>query len=196
MWDDCSGAACYASRAPEPIPHAMDLLLPPGVAIVPGTEADLATVARLAGVVWRAHYPGIITHEQIDYMLERGYSAAALARFVREPGAGLAIARADGEPAGFAAWYRADEPATTKLDKLYVLPSQHGRGIGRALIAHVEDAARRDGARTLILNVNKRNEKAIAAYRACGFATRESVCVDIGAGYAMDDYVMAKAIRP
>ena len=77
-----------------------------------------------------------------------------------------------------------------------MLPSKHGRGIGRALIAHVADAARRDGARTLILNVNKRNEKAIAAYRACGFATRESVCVDIGGGYAMDDYVMAKPIRP
>ena len=96
----------------------MDPSLPPGVAIVPGTEADLAIVARLAGVVWRAPYPGIITHDQIDYMLERGYSAAALARFVREPGAGLAIARADGEPVGFAAWYRADEPATTKIDKL------------------------------------------------------------------------------
>lgn len=88
MRDDCSGAACYASLAPAPAPRPMDPLLPPGVAIVPGTETDLATVARLAGVVWRAHYPGIITHDQIDYMLERGYSAAALARFVREPGPG------------------------------------------------------------------------------------------------------------
>ncbi|MBK6393862.1 MAG: GNAT family N-acetyltransferase [Betaproteobacteria bacterium] len=67
---------------------------------------------------------------------------------------------------------------------------------GRALIAHVEAAARRDGAGTLILNVNKRNAKAIAAYRACGFATREAVVADIGGGFVMDDYVMAKAIGP
>jgi GNAT superfamily N-acetyltransferase len=169
---------------------------PSDVTIAPATDVDLPVVARLADVIWRAHYPGIITHEQIDHMLALGYSVDALSTFLHDPGAGLAIARAGGEPVGFAAWYRPDEPSTTKLDKLYVLPSQHGRGTGRALIAHVEAAARRDGARTLILNVNKRNAKAIAAYRACGFATREAVVADIGGGFVMDDYVMAKAIGP
>lgn len=167
---------------------------PPDIVIAAGTEADLPVVARLADAIWRAHYPGIIAHEQIDYMLARGYAIGALAKFVEEPGAGLAVARAGGEPVGFAAWYRPDEPATTKLDKLYVLPSQHGRGVGRALIARVEAAARRDGARTLILNVNKRNAKAIAAYRACGFTTREAIVADIGGGFVMDDYVMAKGL--
>ena len=169
---------------------------PSDVTIASAADVDLPVVARLADVIWRAHYPGIITHEQIDHMLALGYSVDALAKFLRAPGAGLAIARAGGEPVGFAAWYRPDEPSTTKLDKLYGLPSQHGRGTGRALIAHVEAAARRDGARTLILNVNKRNAKAIAAYRACGFATREAVVADIGGGFVMDDYVMAKAIGP
>ena len=169
---------------------------PTDVTIAAATDVDLSVVGRLADVIWRAHYPGIITHEQIDHMLALGYSVDALAKFLHEPGAGLAIARAGGEPVGFAAWYRPDEPSTAKLDKLYVLPSQHGRGTGRALIAHVERAARRDGAGTLILNVNKRNAKAIAAYRACGFATREAVVVDIGGGFVMDDYVMAKAIGP
>ena len=169
---------------------------PSDVTIAAATDVDLPVVARLADVIWRAHYPGIITDEQIDYMLALGYSIDALSTFLHEPGAGLAIARAGGEPVGFAAWYRPGEPSTTKLDKLYVLPSLHGRGTGRALIAHVEAAARRDGAGTLILNVNKRNAKAIAAYRACGFATREAVVVDIGGGFVMDDYVMAKAIGP
>jgi diamine N-acetyltransferase len=75
-----------------------------------------------------------------------------------------------------------------------VLPSLHGRGLGRLLLEHVEAAARRDGSRTVILNVNKRNAKAIAAYRACGYATRESVVVDIGGGFVMDDHVMAKPL--
>src|SRR4051812_29969649 len=30
---------------------------------------DLATVAAAANVVWRQHYPGILTDAQIDYML-------------------------------------------------------------------------------------------------------------------------------
>ena len=166
----------------------------PRYAIVDGTRDDIPTVQRLADVVWRAYYPGIVPLPQIDYMLERGYSTAALGKFVRDAGAGLALARVDGEAVGFAAWHRAGEPATTKLDKLYVLPRLHGAGLGRALIAHVGAAAARDGARTLILNVAKRNVNAIAAYGACGFAIREATVVDIGGGFAMDDYILAKPL--
>ena len=165
-----------------------------GLSIAAATVDDLATVAELAGVIWRRHYPGIITHEQIDYMLARGYAAPALRLFLASPGAGLAIARADGEPVGFAAWYRAEETRTTKLDKLYVLQELHGRGAGRRLIEHVEAAARADGASTLVLNVNKRNASSIGFYRRCGFEVRESVVVDIGRGFVMDDFVMAKPI--
>ena len=75
-----------------------------------------------------------------------------------------------------------------------MLPELHGQGLGRRLIEHVAAQARADGATTLVLNVNKRNASAIAAYRRCGFAVREEVVVDIGGGYVMDDYVMAKAL--
>jgi len=166
----------------------------PVIEIVAGTRDDIPAVRRLADVVWRAYYPGIVPLAQIDYMLARGYSDEALAKLVRDEGAGLALARVDGALSGFAAWHRSGEPATTKLDKLYVLPALHGHGLGRALIGHVEAAARRDGARALILNVAKRNVKAIAAYHACGFATREPTVVDIGQGFFMDDYIMAKPL--
>jgi ribosomal protein S18 acetylase RimI-like enzyme len=46
----------------------------------------------------------------------------------------------------------------------------------------------------LRLNVNKHNIKAIGAYRKSGYETVESVVADIGGGYVMDDYVMAKKL--
>ena len=155
---------------------------------------DLPMVRDLARRFWQSHYPGIISHAQIDYMLERGYSDEALAPFTLDDGAGLALVHLDFEPVGFAAWLRADAPATTKLDKLYVVQEMQGHGLGRQLVAHVETAARADGAQTLILNVNKHNTDSIAFYERCGFAIRESVVVDIGAGFVMDDYVMAKPL--
>jgi GNAT superfamily N-acetyltransferase len=164
------------------------------ITILPASEGDIPVVAELAHRIWHRHYPGIISHGQIDYMLARGYSPEALARFLHDDGAGLALARAAGQPLGFAAWYRAETPATTKLDKLYVLQEWHGHGIGRRLIDHVESQARADGATTLVLNVNKRNASAIAAYRKCGFAVHEEVEVDIGSGFVMDDFVMGKAL--
>ncbi len=75
-----------------------------------------------------------------------------------------------------------------------MLPSVHGKGIGRMLIEHVEQAARSQGCDTVVLNVNKNNAGAISAYERCGFAKCEAVVVDIGGGFVMDDYVMAKRL--
>jgi len=171
-----------------------DPLRPLPIRIVGAAEGDLAVVAELAVEIWRQHYPGIITSEQIEYMLARGYSRAALRRFVSEAGAGLALAYVGERLAAFAAYHRADRASEIKLDKLYVHHDYHGRGVGTRLIAHVEAAARAQQRTTLILNVNKNNVRAIAAYEKNGFAVRESVVVDIGAGYVMDDYVMAKQL--
>src|SRR5690242_2361922 len=102
----------------------------PSLRLRPAALCDVATVQRLAQAIWREHYRSILSPAQIEYMLGRGYSDAALAPFVTEPARGLALAEEDGEAVGFAAWYPADEPATLKLDKLYVLPQRHGRGIG------------------------------------------------------------------
>jgi ribosomal protein S18 acetylase RimI-like enzyme len=164
------------------------------LSIVGATDADLAAVADLAGVIWRRHYPGIITREQIDYMLGIGYSHAALSRFVEEAGAGLDLARLGARLVGFAAYYRVNGGRELKLDKLYVLQDVQGRGVGSRLIVEVEAAARAQGCTALILQVNKNNKQAIRAYEKNGFAIREAVVVDIGRGFVMDDYVMAKPL--
>lgn len=167
----------------------------PAIAVVRARRDELPEVQRLAGVVWRAHYPGIITPEQIEYMLARGYALDALEAFLGRDGRGLELATVGGTPVGLAAWYVTENPAEAKLDKLYVLPSEQRRGLGRRLIERVAELARAAGARTLILNVNKNNVQAIRAYEKHGFAIREAVVVDIGRGFLMDDYVMAKPLR-
>lgn len=164
------------------------------VELRPARRDELPTVQRLAHAIWHAHYPGIITTGQIDYMLARGYAPEALGSLLDRPDRGLELALVAGEPAGFAAWYVTDDPAEAKLDKLYVLQSQQRKGVGGRLIARVVELARIAGATALILNVNKGNAKAIRAYEKHGFAVREAVVNDIGNGYVMDDYVMARAI--
>jgi diamine N-acetyltransferase len=165
------------------------------IAIVAAGSADLPLVEHLAREIWHRHYPGIISPAQIDYMLARGYSREALMRFLTEPGAGLALARR-GEPAvGFVGWHPVGGD-TTKLDKLYVLPEHHGEGIGRMLIEHVAARARAAGCTALTLNVNRRNARAIGAYRRCGFTVRERGDFAIGDGFVMEDFVMSRELRP
>jgi ribosomal protein S18 acetylase RimI-like enzyme len=167
---------------------------PDRIRIVGATDDDLAAVAALAQVVWRKHYPGIITPEQIEYMLARGYARAALRRFLSEEGAGLDLAHVDGRFAGFAAYHRSESPDELKLDKLYIDQQFQSQGVGRRLIEATEAAAHAQRRTTIILNVNKNNAQAIRAYARNGFVVREAVVVDIGAGFVMDDYIMAKRL--
>jgi GNAT superfamily N-acetyltransferase len=164
------------------------------IAIASARPDQLADVQRVASIVWKVHYPGIIAPEQIDFMLARGYRLDVLAGFLGRSDRGLELANVDGEVAGFAAWYRTETPGEAKLDKLYVLQSRQRLGLGGRLIARVDELAAGAGASTLILNVNKHNAQAIAAYRKHGVAIRAAVVVPIGGGYVMDDYVMARPI--
>jgi ribosomal protein S18 acetylase RimI-like enzyme len=83
---------------------------------------------------------------------------------------------------------------SVKLDKLYVHPRVQGCGCGYALVRHVESCSRDRGFSILYLQVNKGNAASIAFYRRAGFAVSNTVKVDIGNGFFMDDFVMSKRI--
>ena len=160
--------------------------------IVPLAERDIAAVVALAGVIWRHHYPGIISMEQIDYMLAQRYTPAIILAQMQSGSAWWEQALLGDRMIGFAQYEL--HGRSMKLDKLYLHQDFQRQGYGGRMLAHVEDAARRRGADAVRLNVNKHNLKSIAAYRKNGYEVVETVVVDIGGGYVMDDYVMQKAL--
>ena len=164
--------------------------------ILPATEADLPAIAQLAEVIWRAHYPGIISTEQIDFMLAKMYSLDVLREEIRLRCILYNRLFVGEEFIGFASHGPTGQPATFKLHKLYLRPEWHGHGLGSLLLNHCEREVSKLGCRRFLLAVNKANTKGIAAYRRNGFAVMESVIVDIGGGFVMDDYVMAKELNP
>jgi ribosomal protein S18 acetylase RimI-like enzyme len=165
------------------------------IRIEPAGVEHLAEIAALARIIWRAHYPGIISSTQIEYMLERMYNVEAMAR---ELGNGVVYERllVSGKLRGFSSFGPAPDATELKLHKLYIHPNAQRQGLGGMLLQRVEEAARERGLQHVVLAVNKQNAKAIAAYRKHGFAIRESVMADIGGGFVMDDYVMAKRVSP
>ena len=183
----------HAVRNPSRLrPPPMPL---PAIRIRPAHDDDIADVQQLAGAIWRVHYPGIVSAAQIDYMLARGYASDVLAGFPR-PVRSRARARHRRRRAGR---FRRVVPAR-RLER-----GQARQALRRAVAAAAGprrafagarggQRARRRRATTLILNVNKRNAQAVRAYEKHGFAIRESVVVDIGEGFVMDDFVMARSI--
>lgn len=155
---------------------------------------EAEAVAALARVVWHAHYPGIITPAQIDYMLDQRYKPGLIRQLLARGDLWLA-ARAGEELVGFAHGHPLQD-GDFKLDKLYVALGWQRHGIGGELIGKIEEYARRHGCNRLLLRVNRQNQQAIDAYLKHGFKVATLVVEDIGRGFVMDDYVMVKEIQP
>jgi GNAT superfamily N-acetyltransferase len=163
------------------------------ILITPLTENDIDVLIPLAHAIWHAHYPGIITTGQIDYMLERGYTRKVILDEMTHQGVIWLALRDNSSMIGFASLGPHGENVM-KLHKLYLLPGYHGRGIGSQALAEIEGIAKQHNSVTLVLNVNRHNQKAIQAYTKAGWHVAEEVRIDIGGGYIMDDYVMAKQL--
>lgn len=156
---------------------------------VKASAADIPALRRLADEIWRDHYPGIITIQQIEYMLDRMYDAPVIERELNA-GTVYELITDGGARVGFFSYTHCRESNTVTVHKLYLALGRHGRGIGQAALRHIVEAARSAGAAKISLFVNKNNKKAIASYRRAGFVTAESVITDIGNGFVMDDYRM------
>lgn len=164
------------------------------IVIQPVRMADIDALATLAREIWQQAYAGIITQAQIDYMLALRYAPERLASELGSSDVWWDQAFVGDQRVGFSSCLLSGAPGELKLDKLYVHPARQREGIGAALIDCVLAHGRENGCHTLILAVNKQNANAIAAYRKNGFSVRESVRVDIGGGFVMDDFIMARSI--
>ena len=64
------------------------------------------------------------------------------------------------------------------------------------MLVHVVALATGRGAREVRLQVNKANLRAQRAYERSGFRRIEEAVFDIGGGFVMDDYIMARPVAP
>lgn len=152
-------------------------------------EEDIELIREIAAETWPSTYLDIIGQAQIDYMLDKMYNKGELLKQFME-GHLFLVAEEGEHQFGFAGYSIVDhEVRAYKLHKLYVLPSAHGKGVGKILINEVFNQVKDAGGSALQLNVNK-NNKAKDFYLKAGFIVKESVKIDIGGGYFMDDYVM------
>jgi ribosomal protein S18 acetylase RimI-like enzyme len=155
--------------------------------------ADIPLLRALAQRIWRACYPAIISVEQIEFMLEWMYSEDQIRGEMERGVVWEVVELGDDGPIGFIS-YQLEPDARVKLNKIYVLPEHQRKGIGARLLSHVMERARKLGGTAVWMQVNKKNHGAVAAYQKAGFAIYEEAVFDIGRGFVMDDYLMAKAV--
>jgi len=157
------------------------------------TVADISTIQALTSEIWPATYSGILSTQQIDYMLDKMYSTEALEHQIMYEKHEFIILHGDGKPVAFASYGKQDTE-TWKLHKLYILPVMQGKGAGKTLMNFIVDRIEKLNARTLLVNVNRYNP-ARSFYEKLGFGIIAEEDIDIGGGYFMNDYIMAFELK-
>ena len=155
---------------------------------------DIMEVNRLAGVIWHETYRGIISREQIAYMIERFQSVRAITEQLALDGYRYFLMEDDDRAVGYCGVQLCE--GRMFLSKIYLLRAMRGRGYFRQMLACLVGLCRENGVRTVWLTVNRHNEQAIGAYRHAGFREARTQVTDIGGGYVMDDYVMELEVTP
>lgn len=163
------------------------------LSIRPADLDDINTIGFLAQQIWPDTYGNILSPGQLKYMMNLFYSPASLRRQMVDEHHRFVIVESGEEAVGFASWAAASEPGVVRLQKIYFLPGQQGKGLGRSVLQFIFSAIRPEAAKTVRLNVNRYN-KARQFYERMGFTVTKEEDVPIGNGYFMNDYVMEIAV--
>ena len=147
---------------------------------------DIPVISALAARIWKAYYTEIISMEQIEYMLDKGYSEESLKEQM-DGGVEVELLEEEGVPVGYLAWERTGEMEIF-IHKFYIDVSFHRRGLGSYFLIEVKKQFREDD--TLRLTVNRQNFRSINFYFKNGFVIQEVKNFDIGNGFVMNDFVM------
>ena len=164
------------------------------ISIRKATPSDIPLIRSLAEVVFPATYTPLLPDGQVEYMMQWMYSEESLRRQMAE-GHTYYIAFLDEVACGYLSVEQQSE-SLFHLQKIYILPTFQGRGIGKELFAiavtHVREAGTLPAA--LELNVNREN-RAVGFYQRMGMHRARTVDVEIGEGFYMNDYIMALEVE-
>lgn len=86
-----------------------------------------------------------------------------------EGGRGTFLVARDGGRAVGCGAIRLLDVTTAEVKRMYVEPSQRGKGVGMAVLARLEAAAAELGARRLVLETGTHSPEALALYARAGF---------------------------
>tara|TARA_R110002049_G_scaffold309298_2_gene520487 strand:+ start:11333 stop:11824 length:492 start_codon:yes stop_codon:yes gene_type:complete len=155
------------------------------------SNLDYTQIAVLANAIWREHYIPIIGKPQVDHMLEKYQSVAAIEKQIVE-GTDYFLIIYDDISVG----YMSIKPESEALflSKFYILKAFRGRKTGKAALFFVEEEAKAQQLKAIRLTVNINNTNAIKAYEKLGFKNIGDLVTDIGNGFVMDDFEMLKVL--
>lgn len=155
------------------------------------TKQQVNQLATMANIIWHEWFPGIISEEQINYMVEKFQSEQAIEQQIRQ-GYIYALLCLNGIAIGYVGLH--PEKEKLFLSKIYLLKSYRGKGYATQAFEFVEGLCLAYELKAIYLTVNRNNQHAFEVYKKKGFKVIKEEATEIGQGFVMDDYIMEKTI--
>ena len=152
------------------------------------TDHKLRRTAEMANDIWHECFVGVISDEQIDYMVDNYQSFAAIKKQVAVDNYEYYNFVLDGTRIGYFAIVPNND-GTLQLSKLYMYQEYRGNGYASQAFAFIKDIAVQRGYKSIWLTVNRHNYAAMKIYEAFGMKVIREQVTDIGNGFVMDDFV-------
>lgn len=115
---------------------------------------------------WQQYFAEL--NERFDAGFDPGVALPVDVREVTPPGGAVILARLHGRPIASGS-VKTPPGAPAYLKRMWVAPEARGLGVGRRLLAELENHARQAGARVVQLETNRTLKEAIALYRRSGY---------------------------
>ena len=164
------------------------------VSIIEASEKDYQAIRCTASQTWPQVFGNASTEAQTGYMLEMMYGISSITRQRRGNKQKVCLAADDTVYLGYVIYETNYQGlAKTKLHKIFILPSEQGKGIEKLLIDKVSVIASNNNNHALVLNIDRR-DSALKTYERLGFQKTGRENVLIGISLLMEDYVMEKKL--
>ena len=150
------------------------------------TNAEINSVANLAREIWQEYYLGMITQEQIDFMLSKFYHRNQLELDLKN-GVHYFFIQENENVVGFIAISEQEE-SKFFIHKFYINRDFRGKGMGSKVFYEIIEHFPQ--AQQIRLQVNRKNIASINFYFKNGFSIEQWADFDIGNGFEMNDYIM------
>jgi len=155
------------------------------------TLTDIPVIQQIAYETWPIAYGEILSNEQLVYMLNLIYSDAALTYKINQKDEKYYIAKDENDSVlgFFSIEHNFELEQKSKIHKIYILPENQGKGIGKLVLEEAIGLAKLQKQESVVLNVNRFN-KALYFYQKMGFEIIQTIDIEIGDGYLMEDFIL------
>lgn len=179
----------------------MQATLPP-YEIRLASPADAEQVALLGAQVFTSTYGNSIVAEDLQVYLDKNYTSTAVLADIQDANKTILVASDANKriigyiylTLGASEACIANITNKIELERLYILPSAHGMGVGRSLEREGETLGRKLGATHMWLGVWEHNVRAVHVYKHWGYSAVGQHMFTIGKT-VQTDIVMLKKLE-